>query len=209
MEKPRFRGSKNKILIAIGSLLVLIGVVGFAFPFLPFRFSSDFEYLSEVAARTQANETVASDSLQLSTPSPSIDPSHPNIRNRLKIPSIGVDMPLIQDASANALLKGGWVFPGTSTPPQGGNTVIFGHRVRYMPPISNTFYKLDRVQVGDSLSIIWQGKTYSYRVTLTKLIEPTDLSVLNKTEVARVTLITCAPLFSTKQRLEVVAELVP
>lgn len=200
--------TKRLSLLFGGIVLIIIGAIGFTFPFLPFRFSSDFEYLSDVAAQS-AFAHVASSSGESLLPKPSIDPSHPSIQNRLIIQSIGVDMPLIQDSSANALLKGGWVFPGTSTPPHGGNTVIFGHRVRYLPPISNTFYHLDRVRIGDTLSITWQNATYVYRVVETKMIEPTDLSVLDTSSTSRVTLITCAPLFSTRQRLAVVAERIP
>lgn len=196
----------RRSLIIIGSILIVIGAVGFAFPFLPFRFNSDYEYLNYIAAQASENAPIASSSSQAR---PSIDPNHPSIKNRLVINSIGVNMPLVQSKGAEGLLKGGWVFPGGATPETGGNSVVFGHRVRYVPPISNTFYNLDKIHEGDRADIIWNGHVYHYMVVSKKLIDPTDVSVLAASSTSRITLITCAPLFSTKQRLAVVAELVP
>ena len=51
------------------------------------------------------------------------------------------------------------------------------------------------------------GNEYKYKTVEKKIIEPTDFSVTQPTEGAYLTLITCAPLFSTKQRLVVVGEL--
>ena len=191
---------------------MLIGAGGFLFPFLPFWFSNDLNYLEYVAQATESPTLSATASSSFSvvptpTPSASFNPSYPAVRNRLVIGKIGVNMPLFVSNNGNTLLKGGWVFPNTSTPDVGGNTVIFGHRFRYLPPISNTFYKLDKIKIGDEFSITWKGTTYRYRVRETKIIEPTDLSVMKTSETPIVTLITCAPLFSTKQRLVVIADL--
>lgn len=194
------------IYISLGILLVLIGTGGFLFPFMPLWFSSDLNYLDSVAQATASpsNTVILSAS---PTPRP-INPNYPAIKNRLVIGEVGINMPVFESAKAGVLAKGGWVFPNTSTPDAGGNTVIFGHRFRYLPPISNTFYHLDRIKQGDEFSIQWKGETYTYKVTDIKIIEPTDLSVLAPSDKPIVTLITCAPLFSTKQRLVVVGELV-
>ena len=200
----------KRLYVTIGSVLVLLGVLGFAFPFLPLRFSDDIAFLEDVAAQaTQEVAPVASASASVlpptATPRP-IDPERRNIKDRLVINKLGINMPLFRSTSANVLTKGGWMFSNTPTPDQSGNTVIFGHRVRYLPPISNTFYKLDQINVGDEFSIAWQGTVYKYKVTTKKVIEPTDLTVMEPSSKPIVTLITCAPLFSTKQRLVVVAE---
>ncbi len=177
-----------------------MGAGGFLFPFLPFWFSADLNYLEDVAQ---------AEGLQINFPTTSVSPSPAPaspIPNRLTIPKIGVNMPLFTGTNANILLKGGWMFPNTSTPDLGGNTVIFGHRFRYLPPISNTLYNLDKMKIGDEFSIAWKGTTYRYRVRTTKIIEPTDFSVLAPSDTPILTLITCAPLFSTKQRLVVIAD---
>ena len=185
----------SKTYIIIGSTLILIGAVGVLFPYLPFRLSADVAFLDDVAEQV------------VETPKP-FDPNRPSVKNRLIIPKAGVDMPIYKSENSNVLTKGGWIFPGTSTPYDVGNTVIFGHRFRYLPPISNTFYNLDKIEIGDEFQIRWQDKIYRYRVVQIKVIEPTDLSVLAPSDTPIVTLITCAPLFSTKQRLVVIAELI-
>jgi sortase A len=64
------------------------------------------------------------------------------------------------------------------------------------------------VEIGDSFQIIWQGKEYDYKVVSTSVVLPTDVYVLNPTDVPTITLITCTPLFSTAKRLIVKGELV-
>lgn len=176
------------------------------FPYLPLRLSADVSYLENVAEQVSVAPT-ASSSLPHTSVLPSIDPNRPSVKNRLVVSGASVNMPIYQSKNADVLAKGGWIFPGTSTPNTGSNTVIFGHRFRYLPPISNTFYHLDLVKTGDEFQIQWQNVAYRYRVIAVKLIEPTDLSVLAPSDKSIVTLITCAPLFSTKQRLVVVGEL--
>jgi len=203
---------RNKKLIKIGFTLIIIGLSGLAFPFLTFQNSDDYRTL-DALAKERASTGYSSDQYISAEPGltvqPTVNPNLPNIPNRLSIPQIGVDMPIFSGSSANALLRGGWLFPGTSTPDRAtGNTVIFGHRFRYLPPISNTFYALDKINFGDEFTFTWQGNTYKYKVTGKSTIEPTDFSVLNQTQAPTITLITCAPLFSTKQRLVITATLI-
>ena len=90
----------------------------------------------------------------------------------------------------------------------GINPVIFGHRFKYLPPASNTFYNLDKLNVGDEFSVFWKLKEYKYKIREIKIIEPTDFSVLAPSQTKQITLVTCAPLFSAKQRLVVIGELI-
>ncbi len=133
----------------------------------------------------------------------------------LVIPSIGVDMPIsatgkvYNEADAYAALeKGAWLYTSTSTPEAGSNTVLAGHRFKYRPPHTNTLFSLDKVKVGDEILVYWEGREYIYRINESKVIQPTDLSVLNPTETSTLTLITCHPVWSTKTRLIVTADLV-
>lgn len=186
----------------------MVGIGGLLFPFLPFGVSADLDYLNDVAQERIAVVATASPSAPF-TVVPSFDPNRPTIKNRLIISRLDINMPIYESKNADVLVKGGWIFPGTSTPEYASNTVIFGHRFRYLPPISNTFYALDKIKAGDEVKIQWKGKIYAYYVTGSKIIEPTDFSVLDSTEKPSLTLITCAPLFSTKQRLVVTASLKP
>ena len=178
----------------LGFVFLLIGLFGLSVPVLSLEVFNDNAFLGQVATEEVSRPTS----------SPSTDPNRPTVKDRLIIEKAGIDLALIQSQSSLALWQGGWVFPSDSTPDKGGNTVIFGHRFRYLPPISNTLYSLDKVQLGDQFSIIWKGVTYHYKVTEKKVVDPTDLSVLDQSRSSEVTIVTCWPLFSSKQRLVVV-----
>ncbi|MDD5109925.1 MAG: sortase [Patescibacteria group bacterium] len=127
--------------------------------------------------------------------------------NRLVIPKINVSMPITEGLNgAVALRQGAWRLPGTSTPDVGSNTVIGGHRWLYRPPSSRTFYLLDQVEVGDSVTVTWNNETYDYRVKEVKIVLPSQVEILNPTVTPTLTLFTCTPLFSSAHRLVVVAE---
>lgn len=128
-------------------------------------------------------------------------------KNVLSIPKIGVEINIVEGKNEKALFRGAWRLPGTSSPDLGGNTVLGAHRWLYKPPSSRTFYNLDKVSAGDSIKIFWEGKEYSYRVRETKIVAPQDVEILKNTEENILTLFTCTPLFSSKQRLVVIAKL--
>jgi len=123
----------------------------------------------------------------------------------LRIAGVGIEIPIVEGAGENALFRGAWRSPYGSTPDQGGNTIIFGHRFLKMPPAKDTFFRLDQVAIGDTFEVDWQGKTYTYQVKETKVVPPTDTSVLAQTAEPSVTLITCTPVFTSKERLVIYA----
>jgi len=128
--------------------------------------------------------------------------------NRVIIPKIGVNSPIIESPDARyALNRGAWRTPISSTPDKGGNMVLSGHRYKYLPPNNLTFYLLDKLVVGDVISVEWQQKDYYYWVKKTKIVEPTDVSILNPTATTTLTVYTCDPIYSQKHRLVVIAEL--
>lgn len=129
--------------------------------------------------------------------------------NQIIIPKIGVNAPIIESLNESyGLARGAWRLPQSSTPDEGGNTVITGHRFQYLPPNNVTFYLLDKLEIGDIISIIWQQKEYYYKVIATKIIKPEDLSILASSEKNILTVFTCNPVFSMKERLVVIAELI-
>ena len=128
--------------------------------------------------------------------------------NQLIIPKIGVQIPIIEGADESALEQGAWRLPQTSTPDQGANTVLTAHRYKYRPPHKETFYLLNKLAEGDSFTVYWQEKKYDYQITSSIIVNPDAIEVLNPTPEPTVTLITCTPLFSTKQRLVISGKLI-
>lgn len=127
--------------------------------------------------------------------------------NTLIIPKIGVDGLIHEGESDRTLDKGIWHRPKSSTPDKGGNTVLAAHRFMYTQgPI--TFYHLDKLVLGDKITVIWNKKQYDYEVIEIKEVLPTAIEIENNTDEPILTLFTCTPLFSTERRLVVVAKLV-
>ena len=122
----------------------------------------------------------------------------------LVIPRLGMQE-IIHGGGMISLRYGVWRLPYTSAPDKGGNTVLVGHRFTYTEP-RGVFYYLDKVQVGDLVTAYWNSKPYQYVVTSVSVVPPDDLAVEAKTESPRLTLYTCTPLWSAKNRLVIVAE---
>lgn len=135
---------------------------------------------------------------------------------KLIINKLNVEAPVdytqseIDEASFQAALRSGVVYyPNTSLPGSGGNTVIFGHssgQVWTKGDYKFIFASLDKLEKGDKIIIEYSGKRYIYSVSAKRVVSPTDLSVLNPTDSAKLTLITCTPVGTNKNRLIIEAE---
>jgi sortase A len=124
--------------------------------------------------------------------------------NRVVIPSIQIDEQIKEGGGIWVIHDGGtWRRPQTSTPADDGNMVIVGHRF-YGNNIS-TFYHLDKVLVGQKLALFWEGKEYLYEVTETKVVEATAVEIEAPTKDKQLTIYTCTPIWTAKQRLVVIA----
>ena len=197
----------NKIYVYLGTVLIILGLAGAFFPNIYELFVDDTFESAEAKLPTFEEQFIGDGEDTLTTPA--VYPiSNPIAGDRLLIADVNINMPVFLGATEKTLNKGGWLFPNTSRPELGGTSVIFGHRYMYRPPKSNTFWNLDKVEMGDIMILTWHGKEYKYKVFEKKVVEPTDLSVIQPTSDSRLTVITCTPLFSTKQRLVVIGSLV-
>lgn len=125
--------------------------------------------------------------------------------DRLVVPALGMDEHIYGGQSIYALHFGVWIRPNGSTPDKGGNTVMVGHRFTYTNP-RGVFYYLDKLKPGDQIAVYWQKKAYIYEVHDISEVLPSDAAVEAPTSDNRLTLYTCTPLWSLKDRLVVVAE---
>ena len=126
--------------------------------------------------------------------------------NRVIIEKIGVNAPIIEsDSAKEGLDKGSWRMPQSSTPAKGGNTVLTGHRFKYLPPHNLTFYLFHELEAGDEVLVIWEKRDYYYRITESKIVPATEVSILDPTEDPILTMFTCDPIYSTKNRLVIVS----
>ena len=123
---------------------------------------------------------------------------------RLRIPAIGVDVVVVEGTSASALRAGAGHYPETPLPCEKGNVAIAGHRTTYGKPFNN----LDRLRTGDIIRLDTPIGPCEYAVERSFVTTPRDFSVLNPTPDAALTLTTCHPKGSARQRLIVTAKLV-
>lgn len=124
--------------------------------------------------------------------------------NRIIIPDISLNEPILESSGIGVLNNGGtWRRPNTSTPDEGGNTVIIGHR--FFGSRASTFYHLDKVQVGSKVALYWEGTEKLYEVTETKVVPATEVSIEAPTDSEQLTLYTCTPLWTATNRLVVIA----
>ena len=125
--------------------------------------------------------------------------------DRLLIPSLRLEEKVFYGQDGSLVNKGIWHRPNTVTPDKSGNAVFVGHRFTYAD--ASVFYNLDKVKTGDKLVAVWQGKIYVYKVTETKVVPADAVQIEGQTSDTRLTLYTCEPLWSTKNRLVVTGTL--
>jgi LPXTG-site transpeptidase (sortase) family protein len=126
--------------------------------------------------------------------------------NMLVIPSMYLKEEIHEGAYADTLSKGVWRRPHTSTPEQGGNTVLAGHRFTYHGQA--VFYHLDKVSLGDSIVIFWNGAKYEYKVNNIQEVSPNAVEIEKDTDTPLLTIYTCTPLWTVERRLVIQAQLV-
>lgn len=204
VNKKRFLKTLVLILEFLVLGLIIFLIVAPFYPGIKYRLSQPLNKIEPGEAQniTPASQTDSGQNQATST--------KPKLSgNYLKIAKIGVDIPIIESKNSDyALSMGAWRLPETSIPDKGSNMAIAGHRFKYLPPNNLTFYLLDKLVVGDILIIDWSAKEYRYKVVKIMIVSPEDISVLEPTAKTTLTLITCDPIWSQKNRLIVVAELV-
>lgn len=122
-----------------------------------------------------------------------------------RIPRLGLEVVLFEGVSPDVLKKGPGHMPGTALPGQPGNSVISGHRTTYGRP----FFDLDQLRPGDRIEIETAIGTHVYQLQEEWfLVAPTDVWVIDDRVGGWLTLTTCHPKFSARQRLIVTAKLV-
>jgi LPXTG-site transpeptidase (sortase) family protein len=128
----------------------------------------------------------------------------------MDIPRIELDNKVIvEGVSRDDLRKGPGHVPSTVLPGQPGTFGVSGHRTTYGAP----FYRLNELGKGDTITVVTREAIYTYTITRTAIVRPTDTQVLddvigpdNKPKVT-ITLTTCHPRYSARQRLIVFGNL--
>lgn len=124
---------------------------------------------------------------------------------RLRIPSIGVDVIVVEGTTPSALRAGAGHYVGTPLPGQLGNVAIAGHRTTFGRP----FNRLDEIRPGDEVLLDSPTTEYVYRAVPSfdgganpHAVSPNDVAVIGQRPSRHwLTLTTCTPKGSAAQRL--------
>jgi LPXTG-site transpeptidase (sortase) family protein len=122
----------------------------------------------------------------------------------IQIPSIDLDMVVVQGTDYASLKKGPGHYLDTADPwDNTGRVGIAGHRTTYLHP----FFDLDKTQPGDTIRLLTPYGRFTYAVTRVFVIsEEGSGVVLDQTENPTLVLTTCNPKYASSQRLIVEAD---
>lgn len=106
----------------------------------------------------------------------------------MEIPSIKLEKIVVEGVGDNVLKYYLGHYDNTAAPGENGNFVVAGHRVS---DYTDAFINLYKVKKKDEIIIKTTNKKYTYAVDDIFIVDPDQVEVLEKTENATITLITC------------------
>lgn len=142
--------------------------------------------------------------------------------NRVYLPRINKNVPLVsvpthtnwnqlENYIQDGLRRGVVVHPVSHDPGNFGNFFLTGHSSYYTwdpGRYKDVFALLHEVEVGDLVEVFWEGKRYVYKIKEKEIVPPTAVEVLRQPKDKKlVTLMTCTPVGTNKNRLILIGEL--
>lgn len=170
------------------------------------RLLSGLDRVSQLFIEEAAEEQQGEDRSAPALPEPAIHEPEPSSAV-IEIAKIGLKLPVLEGAT-QANMKHAAAHMSETTPiGQVGNAAIAAHRARAK---GRLFNRLDELDIGDQIKVQTGEGSYLYTVYQVSVVEPTDVSVLNRNDSDRIlTLITCDPIVEATHRLIVHAKIEP
>jgi sortase A len=122
---------------------------------------------------------------------------------RIRIPRSGTNFVLVNGSRPEDLRKGPGIYDETPFPGAPGTTAIAGHRTTYLAP----FRRIDRLRAGDRVFVDMPYAHFTYRVEGHRIVDPSDVGVIERVRYDRLVLTACHPLYSATKRWVVFARL--
>lgn len=123
---------------------------------------------------------------------------------QIDIPAISIhNWPVVQGDGWEQLKKGVAQHIPSANPGEKGNVVLSGHDDVY----GEVFRDLDKLRPGDQVILYTMQQQYVYLVTETRIVEPSQVEVMNPTVDATLTLISCYPYMVNDKRIVVFGKL--
>lgn len=122
----------------------------------------------------------------------------------MRIPALDVKVLVVEGTTPAALRAGAGHYPGTPLPGEVGNIGIAGHRTTFGRPLN----RMDELKPGDIVTLETPFAIYTYKAVPAFdghanpwVVKPTDFGVVSQGAGRLLTLTTCHPKGSAKQRL--------
>lgn len=122
---------------------------------------------------------------------------------RIQIPALGIDAPIVQGDGWEQLKKGVAQHISSANPGENSNIILTAHNDVF----GEIFRDLDKLKAGDQVIIFTSQRSYTYIITSSEIVEPTQVEVLAPTSQPVATLISCYPYLVDNKRIVVKASL--
>jgi sortase A len=193
----RARAAARRLLTGASVLLAIVGIGLLAYPFatnvyqgrLQTKLAIEFKK-AETAKAYKAGTTQIGDPI-----------------TRISIEAIGLKPTIVVEGTGTSALRAGaGHYPNTPLPGEAGNVALAGHRTTYGKP----FADIDRLKAGDEIVLETPIGRHVYKVSRDPFVVPnTDWTVISQSPEHTLTLTSCHPKGSAKQRIVVKATMVP
>ena len=209
LDALRARAGARRLLTGASVLLAVVGIGLLAYPFatnvyqgrLQTKLAIEFKK-AETKQAYQAGRTEIGDPI-----------------TRISIPAINLKPTIVVEGTGTSALRAGaGHYPNTPLPGEAGNVAIAGHRTTYGKP----FADLDRMKVGDEIVLETPIGKHVYKVNPAPagahiatdgadgfVVPNTDWKVISQSPEHTLTLTSCHPKGSAKQRVVIKATMVP
>ena len=116
--------------------------------------------------------------------------------NRLYIPKIDINLPYEQGDERVMEHGAWWRRPENGNPKDGGNFILSAHRfIMALTPEQtlrkSPFYNIDKLALGDEITIDYQGARYVYVISKIYAVKPNAVEIENRTDESQLTLYSC------------------
>ncbi|HEY2431109.1 MAG TPA: class D sortase [Vicinamibacterales bacterium] len=105
---------------------------------------------------------------------------------RIEIPRLRVATIAREGVDSGTLRASAGHVPGTALPGEIGNAAFAAHRDTFFRPLQG-------IRRGDEIAVTTPLGVFRYQVTGTRIVDPDETSVLDRTPDATLTLVTCYP----------------
>jgi sortase A len=185
-------------------LLLAIGIIAFGW------FASGQIYaareqaaLSRELEAAQRHAAAATAALPASVSPPRLALASRALIGRIEVPRLSLSALAREGVDVRTLRGSVGHVPGTALPGEPGNAAFAAHRDTFFRPLAG-------IRRGDTILVTTPDGVHQYRVFATRIVEPTEVSVLRSGQLSQLTLVTCYPfdyVGSAPQRFLVLAEL--